>query len=133
MRKDGIVYGQWKEQKILNWIPVFKGTEHWFLKAWGAAGKIGSTEPKCFKEKEDNCVIFDSFLTLMLRSQVTTAVRAVTFSNMIVIVAFRECSYSGMLETEKQIEMDLEGNRKCDEEIGTVKCRQYFQFILEEE
>lgn len=78
--------------------PVFKGTEYQFLKEGkGVTRKIDSTEAKYFKEKVVKCVIFASFLPLILRCQVTTELKSLRISNMLVIGYFREFSFSGRL------------------------------------
>lgn len=93
---------------------------------------MGATEAKCFKEQVVKYVIF--YFSLMLRGQITTALKTARFSNKSVIGDFDACSFSGILETKKQIEMHVEGSGKVDKEMETVRCGQHLQkFIFEEE
>ena len=58
-------------------MPVLKVTKHEFSEEWkGAAGKIASTEAKCFKEMMVKCAIFD-FFSHSWRGRVTTELKRV--------------------------------------------------------
>lgn len=62
---------------------------------------MGATEAKCFKEKVVKYVIF--YFSLMLRGQITIALKTARFSNKSVIGDFDACSFSGILETKNRL------------------------------
>lgn len=77
------------------------------------------------------CFLFSSYFEMSGNNRTKKYLR---ISNMVVIGDFREFSFSGRLETKRQIEMDLVGSRKgdgCRNQSGQSSIDSVFRkFIL---